>query len=165
VRGEALAVAEAVLGLSLGPPVRLRVVREVRVGRVARCAMEGTDSASVVVKVGDTTDSAHRGLLHNEQAAPMLLGRVAPRLAPRLLGAKVTAGVLVEDLGDGPSLASYLLGDDPIAVREASVSSAAALGALHAATLGHGEENRRAGRQYRCLPLRARRCLGSWWPH
>lgn len=141
---EDVSTAEAILGRSLGSPVRLRVVQEFRVGRVARCVMVGSGSASVVVKAaGDRLDGSYRGVdtLHNEQAALVLLDRLAPGLAPRLLGSEPTTGVLVlEDLGDGPSLASYLLGDDASAAREAAIDFAANLGFLHAATIGYAEE-------------------------
>lgn len=47
-----------------------------------------------------------------------------------------TGGMVLEDLGDGPSLATLLLGDDPTAAAEGARRSAASLGALHAASIG-----------------------------
>ena len=94
----------------------------------------------VMVKVGDTTDSAHRGLLHDEQAALMLLGRVAPRPGAQAAGAEVTAGVLV--------LATWEMAlrwrrtclvttrSRPLKPRSLRSRSRRP----HAATIGHGEE-------------------------
>lgn len=140
-----LSAAEALLGQALGSWVRLRVVREFRVGRAARDAVAGSESPSVVVKVANPGDAYH-GLdtLHNEQASLVLLDRPARGLAPKLLGADPAAGVLVlEDLGDEPSLASCLLGDDPSGARQAAIDTAAGLGALPAATIGHAGEYER----------------------
>ena len=47
-----------------------------------------------------------------------------------------TGGMVLEGLGDGPSLATLLLGDDPTAAAEGARRSAASLGALHAASIG-----------------------------
>jgi hypothetical protein len=44
--------------------------------------------------------------------------------------------VIMEDLGDGPSLAGALQGDDPLAAELALVAYAEALGRMHAATIG-----------------------------
>ena len=139
-----LDVAERALGEVAGAPVRLRVLAELRADRVVRCSVEGIDRASVVVKAAEHGEDAYRGIttIHNEQAALTMLGRRAPGMAPELLAAVPELGVLVlEDLGDGDSLASLLLGNDPDAARDAALRSAAALGALHAATIGHAAEH------------------------
>ena len=140
-----LQTAERLLREVWGGDLRLRPTHEFRDGRVARCTVEqsGRDADTVIVKVPHTGGNGSRGLrsLHNEQAALELLGDVHPGSAPRLLAADPSLGVLVlEDLGDGPSLATYLLDDDGEAARVAAVRSAAALGAMHAATAGHGEQ-------------------------
>lgn len=141
MRRELLAVAERVFGETLGSRVVLREVAEFRAGRVARCSVEGTDRESVVVK--SLESSGERGLatIHNELAALRVLGRLAPSLVPALLAAEPATGVLVlEDLGDRPSLASILLDGDLAAARHAAVTTASSLGALHASTIGHAAE-------------------------
>ena len=61
--------------------------------------------------------------------------------AVRLLGATSDPPLLVlEDLGDGPSVADRLLGDDPIAAGDAVNDWAAAVGSLQAASAGLGAE-------------------------
>lgn len=154
---EALAAAgERVLAAVLGRAVRLVVVAEPRSGRVLRCRVDGGDVGSVIVK-GAEPGEGLRGLatVHNELAALEVLGQSAPGAAPRLLGADPALGVLVmEDLGDGPSLATYLRNGDPVVAARAAVTSAAALGALHASTAGEagGYEQARAALSPSDLP-------------
>jgi hypothetical protein len=139
---EDLACAERVLGDRRGDGVVLREVDEFRPGRVVRCAVGGdgvADGETVVVKVPERGDGAGRDLatLHNELAALTLLSLVGSSAAATLLAADAETGVLVlEDLGDGPSLATALLGSDAAVAADAAVLSATALGALHAQTVG-----------------------------
>lgn len=136
--------AERLLRELRGEDLRLRPTHEFRTARVARCSIEHSarDGGTVIVKVPHIGGDGYRGLrsLHNEQAALELLGEVHPGSSPRLLAADPSLGVLVlEDLGDGPSLATYLLDHDGEAARVAAIRSAAALGAMHAATAGHAD--------------------------
>jgi len=60
--------------------------------------------------------------------------------APRLLAAQARPPLLLlNDIGTGPSVADALLGDDPAAATRAVADWAAAIGTLHAATLGDPE--------------------------
>lgn len=137
VQSAQLEVAERALADAIGSKVRLSVAREFRPGRVARCFVQGAGLESVVVK----TAEMDRAGVADEHAALELLGRIAPSSAARLLAADAAHGVLVlEDLGDGPSLATMLLGGDPQVARTALVSHASALGRLHAVTIGRAEE-------------------------
>jgi hypothetical protein len=139
-----LAQAEQQLSSRAGRPVTLRAEQELRPGRVARLAVDGLGVPSVVVKVADPDDpSRDRAAIHSELAALELLGAVAPGVAPRLLAAEPDSGLLVlEDLGDGPSLATYLAGDDPARAEAALVAWAAALGTVHAASAGMADSFR-----------------------
>ena len=69
--------------------------------------------------------------------------------------------LVLEDLGDGPSLATLLLADDPVVAAGAAERSAASLGALHAATIGRADDftalRRQADPAYE--PVRHRREL------
>lgn len=133
-----VAQAEQRLSSRAGRPVALRAIAELRRGRVARFAVDGLDVPSVVVKVADPDDpSRDRAAVHSELAALELVGAVAPGAVPRVLAAEPDRGLLVlEDLGEGPSLASLLAGDDPAAAEEALVAWATTLGTIHAATAG-----------------------------
>jgi hypothetical protein len=133
-----LVCAQRILSRVRGHVVRLREVAEFRVGRVVRCHVE-PDGDTVIVKVPDREDNADRDLatVHAEYAALQFLNGRNVDVVPLLLGGDPRAGVLVlEDLGDGPSLASFLLADDGTAASQALVDSARTLGALHAETVG-----------------------------
>ncbi len=143
LRSKYVAVAERVLGQAMGTTVQLREVAELRAFRVARFAVEGIGRRSVIVKVPEEGPQAYRGraTIHNELAALQLLGRLGGGMSPELLAADPEIGVLVmEDLGDGASLASLMLGNDPQAASGAAIRSASALGAMHAASIGHVDE-------------------------
>jgi hypothetical protein len=63
------------------------------------------------------------------------------RVAPRFFGGDLESGVLVlEDLGDGASLAEALLGDKPDEAENALLAFAGALGRMHAMTAGREAE-------------------------
>jgi hypothetical protein len=142
VQKEDLAAVEHALSEATGAARRLRVVEEFRRGRVARCAVIGDDEQSVVVKVaGRNASPAQRALFANEQAALTLLNRLAPGCAVELLAVESAVGaVVLEDLGDEPTVASRLLGADEHSARAALLAHAAALGAMHSASVGHAEE-------------------------
>src|SRR6266511_2058092 len=130
--------ARRVLSLARGYRVRLREVAEFRPGRVVRCQVED-DGDTVIVKVPARQEGAakNQGTIHNEHAALQFLTEVGSDVTASLLGADSHAGVLVlEDLGDGPSLATILLADDRAGAVRAARDSASALGTLHAQTVG-----------------------------
>jgi hypothetical protein len=90
---------------------------------VARATLAGL--GPVIVKAPKSPNVRERAALQ------VLDGREAPRL----IAAGTDPDLLVlEDLGDGRSLADYLLGDDPAAARTAVLRWAEAIGRLHAAT-------------------------------
>jgi hypothetical protein len=123
----------------------LREVEEFRAGRVVRCAVDGDGAGrgeTVIVKVAERGEGRVRGIgaIHNEQAALELLGLAGSDVAAGLLASDAESGVLVlEDMGDGPSLATALLGGDEADAEDAAVASARALGTLHAQTIGFAE--------------------------
>lgn len=136
---DGLDAARAVL-----PGVRLEVADELGGNertRVVRVRAKHPDGAngSYVVKLyhsageGWVRESAALTVLPREVRAP---GVVAQGAAPPVL--------VLEDLGDGPSVADALLGDDPGAAETALQAWAAAIGALHAATRGARETFRAA---------------------
>jgi hypothetical protein len=129
---------------ALLPGVRLEAAGELgsnertRVARVRATLPDGA-RASYIVKIyrsageGWVRESAALTVLPREVRAP---GVVAHGGSPPL--------VVLEDLGDGPTVAAALLGDDP-AIAEAAVQAwAVAIGALHGATRGLREAFRAA---------------------
>jgi hypothetical protein len=80
--------------------------------------------------------------LYNEWAGNLFLNARStdPRLNARLLGGDGESGLFVlEDLGDGLSLADVVQGSDPEAAETAFLHYARALGRMHAATVGHAD--------------------------
>ena len=126
---------------SAGLPTPVSGEEELRPGRVARLDLAGS-TTSVIVKVsevGSIGDHAEGSAwaLHTEWAALTMLADLGLRCSPRVVAADLDEGVLViSDLGDGPSLATLLLGNDADAAATAATRSAASLGAMHAATIG-----------------------------
>jgi Phosphotransferase enzyme family len=120
------AAAQAVLGVpvEVGAKLSGHDRNEVRRARTA-------DGTPVVLKLTGTGSGAARELAALRLAA----GLDVP--APRLLGWSDEPALLVlEDLGDGPTLADRLLGHDPGEAADALVAWATALGRFGAATAG-----------------------------
>ncbi len=156
--------AERIVADALGGPVHLgepESLRDKYRNRVLRCpvttAPAGTP-ASVIVKAsvgtGDNAYDPDKDALggtawrfFNEWAGTRFLNERAVGDAPlyaRLLGGDADAGLFVlEDLGNGLSLADVLQGDDPEQARAALFAYAAALGRLHARTFGGEADWRR----------------------
>ncbi len=149
VEAGSLAAAERVCSEAFGLPVAVRVVDEIVVDpahrhTVHRLAVIGEDPGvpgTVVVK------QSNRGPGHisREWAALLLLTESgqADGIAPRLYGGDAEQDLLVmEDLGDlrERQLRDVLLGNDAEAARAALVGTAAAFGALHAATTGRNDD-------------------------
>ncbi|HZT40676.1 MAG TPA: phosphotransferase [Chthonomonadaceae bacterium] len=157
-----LTAAERILSGALGGPVRLEdavVLRASDHSAVLRAALlSGPSQAprSVILKraggdaqtpydpeEGKVWGPAWR--LFNDWAGAHLLTTVGgdPLNGPRLYGGDRTLGLIVlEDLGEGESLADALLGSDPQKAESALMAFAAALGRMHAATIGRAEEYR-----------------------
>jgi hypothetical protein len=67
-----------------------------------------------------------------------------PPVGPRFYGGDRAAGLIVlEDLGEGESLADLVQGNDPARAEQALMAFAAAVGRMHAATIGRETEYRR----------------------
>ena len=78
-------------------------------------------------------------------------------LAPRFYGGDRSTGLVVsEDLGNGIGPDAILMGDDPVMAETVLVEIAAALGRLHARTIGHHAdfERIRAGHGAQLPPWR-----------
>jgi Ser/Thr protein kinase RdoA (MazF antagonist) len=154
------AEAEAVSAV-LGAPVAAGEVVDERHHVVRVTAADGR--RAIVKRPRAPGDSIWGGEPHGlavEWAALDVLAGLDPPVAPRLLGGDEEAGVVVlEDLGTPGSLADALLGDDPDRARSDLAAVAAALGRMHAATLGLADAIA-AARARRGL---ARRATG-WWP-
>ena len=84
--------------------------------------------------------------LFNDWTGAQFLNDVsaAPPVAPQFYGGDRARGfIILEDLGEGESLADILLGGDPLYAEQALLSFAATLGRMHAATIGREADYRR----------------------
>ncbi|GAA3040366.1 hypothetical protein GCM10020229_59510 [Kitasatospora albolonga] len=114
-----------VLGARLSEPVDLGGSRR---STVVRCRTDG--GGTVVVKAFGDGEHALRGF--TAEAAGLSLGLAGPGL----LGVHEELPLLVmEDLGEAPTLADVLLGDDPRAAGEGLLAWARGLGRLAAASV------------------------------
>jgi hypothetical protein len=157
-------IAERILSEQLGEPVRLRWSETFPGGlaeksTVIRCHVveaPGEVASTVIVKQvrerlafrylpdsPQAPNAAH--VFFDDWAALQFLGGIGGdlSLAPALYGGDRDAGVIVmEDLGadEGPSTHELLQGDDPARAEAALIDTIAAIGRLHAATIGRSEE-------------------------
>ncbi len=133
--------AEAVLARSWGEGAEVRAAEKIW-DREHVVRLELADGRSVVLK---RRGDQGRGF-ETELAALELLNGMPVPVAPRLLGADATAGVLLmEDLGQGVSLADSLLTGDREHAQADLIAYARALGSMHAWTMrrASGEAGRR----------------------
>lgn len=138
-----LLAAERALSAARSVPVSLREVAELRPSRVARCVVQQGrrhENETVIAKAPDRAKSRTLGWgpFDAEYAALELFAQVGARSAAQLLAVDQPGRVIViEDLGDNPSLARVLLYSQRAEAEAALVASAKALGRLHAATVGN----------------------------
>ncbi|MBC8138643.1 MAG: hypothetical protein H8F28_22415 [Fibrella sp.] len=150
-----VAAAQGILARTLGGPVRLgdaEILRDFGYPKVLRCKIQEAPSdvgTKIVIKRcgvrnDGTYDPAYKNhALLSEWAGARFLQDLdaAPPLGPRCLGGDQGSGiVLVEDLGDGKSLADVLQGDDRVSLENGLLQYSASLGRLHAATAGRAAE-------------------------
>jgi Phosphotransferase enzyme family len=130
-------VAEAVLTRARGDRVEVRAA-EVIWDRTQVVRLELADGQSAVLKrrEEDPDDDAAGQRFETELAALDLLNGMPAPVAPRLLGADPAAGILVmEDLGQGASLADLLLTGGRERAEAGLIGYARALGSVHAWTM------------------------------
>jgi Ser/Thr protein kinase RdoA (MazF antagonist) len=120
----------------LGESVKVRAA-EVIWDREHVLRLELADGRSVVLKRrGDQEEDAGDWGFDTELAALELLSGMPVPVAPRLLGADAGAGILImEDLGQGVSLADVLLTGERERAEAGLVAYARALGSMHAWTM------------------------------
>lgn len=131
-------------GNQQGCEVVLHEVKEFRAGRVVRCTVEASSAVddTVVVKAAEDVTGSRRGMaaIRNEHAALTFLRRLGSTSSARLLADDIDCGLLIiEDLGDAPSLAHVLLYGSRSAAERATQAHARWLGTLHAETVGQFE--------------------------
>ncbi|SDM70240.1 hypothetical protein [Allokutzneria albata] len=128
---EILRTATAVLGTSVADPVDLGGSAR---STAARCVTG--DGGTVIVKAYKNEPEALR--CFTAEAAGLALGAGS---GPQLLAVDTEFPLLVmEDLGEAPSLADALLGDSADTAREALLAWARAYGRLAAETVGRQDE-------------------------
>jgi hypothetical protein len=160
VRRTLMQQAERLLSDLNGAPVTLsapQALRENHRNSILRCRVQGIPETSLILKaeVGEN-EHAYRPendvagspawRFFNEWAGTLFLNRQGgppPHCARLIAGSRTHGILLLEDLGDEPSLASVVQEDDPTRAEAALLSYAAALGRMHADTLGARAEWRR----------------------
>ncbi len=159
VSADVIKSAERLLRRVYGGRVRVAGQTALRVSDrsvVARCALAGLGGApaTVVLKLTRDFDAEAKGgswntpagRFQNDWAGAALLGSIeaAPALAPRVIGGDAKRGfMLLEDIGDGESLAEALLGADADRAEAALFAFVRALGRMHASTIGREGEYQR----------------------
>lgn len=129
--------AEAVLTRAGGERAQVRAAEKIW-DRDHVLRLELADGRSVVLKRrgGQEEDDAGGGGFETELAALELLSGMPVPVAPRLLGADADAGILImEDLGQGVSLADLLLTGGRERAEAGLIAYARALGSMHAWTM------------------------------
>lgn len=158
-----LEAAQRTLAERFGGPVSLSqesVLQSSGRSRVLRCRVVGgpTDlPASLIIKhvqgdaeraydPEDAPPFSPAWRFFNDWTGAAFLSAVTgdPPVCPRFYGGDRAEGfILLEDLGEGESLADLLLGTDLARAERALVAFAATLGRMHAATIGREAEYRR----------------------
>jgi hypothetical protein len=136
-------VAESLLASNWGTGVAVRDAERIW-GRSHILRLRLGDDRTVVLKRhradGENFGGPSRGF-EAELAALEFLGPMERAVAPRLLGADASAGILImEDLGPGSSLADSLLARGRVRAEADLVSYARALAAMHAWSVGRSRE-------------------------
>jgi Ser/Thr protein kinase RdoA (MazF antagonist) len=132
--------AEALLARAWGEPVVVQAAEQIWDRRhVVRLRLDA--GRSVVLKRRGRPDRRGERGFGVELAALEYLNAMPAPVAPRLLGADGEAGILLlEDLGEGASLADSLLAGGRSRVQADLIAYAQALGSLHAWSVGRGGE-------------------------
>src|SRR5690348_6214937 len=150
--GDEQRAAEALLTRALGEPAVVRTADALwDRGHVFRLHL--ASGRAVILKRRRGQEPASSQLFGDELAALDYLNPMPVPVAPRLLGADAQAGLLLmEDLGEGATLADSLMAAGRERVQAELIAYARALGSLHAWSMGHAAE---------AAGLRARRGRGD----
>jgi hypothetical protein len=158
-----IASAERTLRETLGGPVRLEdagILRGSDRARVVRCRVadgpQGSPASVIVKQVlgeegrpydpDDAPRSSTARRFFNDWTGAQFLSVVAvdAALAPRVYGGDRAQGfIILEDFGEGESLADLLQGDDGGRAEQGLLAFAVTLGRMHAATVGREAEYQR----------------------
>jgi Ser/Thr protein kinase RdoA (MazF antagonist) len=132
--------AEALLTRAFGQPTVVQAVERLwDRGHVSRLHL--ASGRAVILKRRRRQWPSSSQLFGDELAALDYLNAMPVPVAPRLLGADAEAGLLlIEDLGDGATLADALMAAGRERVQAELVAYAQALGSLHAWSMGHAGE-------------------------
>jgi len=132
--------AEALLALVWGEPVAVQAAERIW-GRSHVVRLHLDAGRIVVLKRRGRRDRRGGRGFGVELAALEYLNAMPVPVAPRLLGADADAGILLlEDLGEGASLADSLLAGGRSRVQADLIAYAQALGSLHAWSMGRAGE-------------------------
>lgn len=138
-------LVEDLLTAHAGAFVRVTRMEPVYGATVVRCGLDVPIpdlGASVIVKRGRAAGEfrSEATMMRNEIAALGFLTDHTLPFGPRMIAYAAAAGIVVmEDLGDGPSLEDLLFGNDRRAAVDGLIAFGIALGELHAATAGRAD--------------------------
>ena len=133
-------LAEVLLTRALGEPAVVHAAEHVW-DRDHVFRLHLASGRAVILKRKRGQGPASSQLFGDELAALDYLNAMPVPVAPRLLGADAQAGVLLmEDLGDGATLADSLMAAGRERVQAELIGYAEALGSLHAWSMGHASE-------------------------
>jgi aminoglycoside phosphotransferase (APT) family kinase protein len=135
-------VAESLLTGRWGTRVAVRDAETIwDRSHIVRLRLAGDDRTVVLKRPREKNlDRLTRGF-EAELAALEFLSPMEAAVAPRLLGADASAGILImEDLGPGSSLADSLLAGDRARAEADLISYARAIAAMHAWSIGRSRE-------------------------
>ena len=142
--------AETLLTRTLGEPAVVQAAEplwdrghifRLRLGRGGGAGASTASGRTVILKRKRKEWPISAQLFGDELAALDYLNSMPVPVAPRLLGADAQAGqLLMEDLGDGATLADSLMAAGPEQVQAELIAYGKALGSLHAWSMGHAGE-------------------------
>jgi hypothetical protein len=135
-------VAESLLASRWGAGVAVRDAETIwDRSHIVRLHLAGDDRTVVLKRPREDNFGDRSRGFDAELAALEFLNVMETAVAPRLLGADASAGILImEDLGPGSSLADSLMAPDRSRVGADLISYARAIAAMHAWSIGRSRE-------------------------
>jgi hypothetical protein len=135
-------VAESLLASRWGQDVAVRDAETIwDRSHIVRLRLAGDDRTVVLKRPREDNFGDRSRGFDAELAALQFLSPMETAIAPRLLGADASAGILImEDLGPGSSLADSLMAPDRGRVGADLISYARAIAAMHAWSVGRSRE-------------------------
>lgn len=145
--------AEKLLSETLARPIKLHMHPPLRSNNIVlRCDVEGSDTLNTVIlkqmdlqNVASERQGWMRQRFLNEWTALQFLSSLPHTSSARWIAGQADDGLLIiEDLGEHPTIHDLIFGHDAQASRQALLTYAASLAQLQAASIGHEPQFRAA---------------------